>query len=142
MIKIQQDDFNIEDEVMKVISKNTKIGGVTTFIGYVRNINRKKEVQSIFLEVYKEMALKKLEEISLHASKKWGLLDTLIIHRYGKLLVNEKIVLVATFSTHRKDSFDSCNYIMDYLKKDAPFWKKEFYNDGNKWLENKLVGIN
>ena len=108
--------------------------GVTLF--------EKKEVQSIFLEVYKEMALKKLEEISLHASKKWGLLDTLIIHRYGKLLVNEKIVLVATFSTHRKDSFDSCNYIMDYLKKDAPFWKKEFYKDGNKWLANKLVGIN
>ncbi|MBS56758.1 MAG: molybdopterin biosynthesis protein MoeE [Rickettsiales bacterium] len=140
MIKIQLEDFNIEDEINKVISKNPKIGGVSTFIGYVRNINEKKAVKSIYLEVYKEMALKKLEEISLNASKKWDLLDTLIIHRYGKLIVNEKIVLVATFSIHRKNSFESCNYIMDYLKKDAPFWKKEIYDDGNNWLENKISG--
>ena len=66
--------------------------------------------------------------------KKWPLLDVLIIHRYGKLSVNDKIVLVATFAKHRKQSFDSCNYIMDYLKKDAPFWKKEFYNNKSEWM--------
>ena len=80
------------------------------------------------------MANKKLNQICNNAKKKWSLLDTLIIHRHGKIFVNEKIVLVATFSKHRKQSFDSCSYIMDYLKKDAPFWKKEFYNNKSEWL--------
>ena len=70
------------------------------------------------------------------ANLKWDLIDCLIIHRYGKLNVNSKIVLVSCFSEHRKDSFESCNFIMDYLKKDAPFWKNEFYSKKNKWLAN------
>ena len=80
------------------------------------------------------MALKYLNKIENKAIKKWDLIDVLIIHRFGELKVNEKIVLVATFSKHRKQSFDSCNYIMEYLKKDAPFWKKEFYKDKSEWL--------
>ena len=68
--------------------------------------------------------------------KKWSWIDTLIIHRYGKLNVNEKIVLVSCFSQHRKDSFNACEFIMDYLKKDAPFWKNEFYFKDDEWLEN------
>ena len=80
------------------------------------------------------MAYKSLEDICSKAQEKWDLIDTLIIHRFGKLSVNEKIVLVATFSNHRNDSFESCNYIMNYLKKDAPFWKKEYYEKGYKWL--------
>ena len=82
------------------------------------------------------MAYKQLEKIIHEANVKWKLVDSLIIHRYGKLNVNSKIVLVACFSKHRKDSFESCNYIMDYLKKDAPFWKNEFYVDKNEWLAN------
>ena len=82
------------------------------------------------------MAYKSLENISLKAQQKWNLIDSLIIHRFGKLHINEKIVLVTTFAQHRKDSFQACNFIMDYLKKDAPFWKKENYNEDFSWIEN------
>ena len=136
MIKIQEKNFNLEDEINLIKSQYSNIGAVSTFVGYVRNSNNQQKVISIDLEVYKDMAYKSLEMICLKAQKKWNLIDTLIIHRFGKLSVNEKIVLVATFSNHRNDSFESCNYIMNYLKKDAPFWKKEFYNDNYKWLEN------
>jgi len=136
MIKIQKEDFNLEDEINLIKSQYLNIGAVSTFIGYVRNLNNKQKVIGIDLEVYNDMAYKALEMICLKAQKKWNLIDTLIIHRFGKLSVNEKIVLVATFSNHRNDSFKACNYIMDYLKKEAPFWKKEFYNDNYRWLEN------
>ena len=136
MIKIQEKKFNLEDEINLIKSQYSNIGAVSTFVGYVRNSNNQQKVISIDLEVYKNMAYKSLEMICLKAQKKWNLIDTLIIHRFGKLSVNEKIVLVATFSNHRNDSFKACNYIMDYLKKDAPFWKKEFYNDNYRWLEN------
>ena len=136
MIKIQRKDFNIELEINSIIKKNPSIGAVSTFIGYVRNLNNKKNVQSIEIEVYKNMAEKELKKICLAAKKKWDIQEYLILHRYGKLNTNEKIVLVATFSMHRKESFEACNYIMDYLKKDAPFWKKENYNSNFKWLKN------
>ncbi len=82
------------------------------------------------------MAHKSLEKICLSAKKKWSLIDYLVIHRFGKLRVSEKIVLVATFSERRKNSAESCIYIMDYLKKNAPFWKKENYKNKSDWLVN------
>ena len=136
MIKIQKEDFNSEDEINKIKKLHSNIGAVTSFIGYVRNKNNNNKVQSINLEVYEDMAYKQFEKIIIEANKKWNLIDSLIIHRHGKLNVNNKIVLVASFSEHRKDSFESCNFIMDYLKKDAPFWKNEFYDKSNEWLEN------
>lgn len=136
MIKIQKKDFNIEKEINYIKSKHSKIGAISTFIGYVRNTNNRKKVTSINLEVYDKMAFKLLDDLSIKAKKKWRIIDSLIIHRYGKILVNQKIVLVATFSMHRSDSFKACNYIMNYLKKDAPFWKKEFYEKNYKWLKN------
>ena len=136
MIKIQEKDFNLDDEINQIKSHYSNIGAVSTFVGYVRNSNNQQKVIAIDLEVYKDMAYKALKMICLKAQKKWNLIDTLIIHRFGKLSVNEKIVLVATFSNHRNDSFKACNYIMNYLKKEAPFWKKEFYNDNYRWLEN------
>ena len=139
MIKIQKEDFNIDEEINFIKSKNLDVGAVSTFIGYVRNLNNQKKVKSINLEVYKDMAYNTLENISLKAFKKWHIIDILIIHRFGQLNINEKIVLVATFSIHRKDSIEACNFIMDYLKKEAPFWKKEFYNDNYNWLENSKL---
>ena len=136
MIKIQKEDFNVEEEISEIKKCYSNVGAVTTFIGYVRNNNNDTKVNSINLEVYEKMAYKQLENIIKEASLKWNLIDTLIIHRYGKLQVNNKIVLVASFSSHRKESFEACNYIMDYLKKDAPFWKKEFYDKKNEWLIN------
>jgi len=136
MIKIQKEDFNSEDEINQIKKLHSNIGAVTSFIGYVRNKNNNNKVQSINLEVYEDMAYKQFEKIIFDANKKWSLIDILIIHRHGQLNVNNKIVLVASFSEHRKDSFESCNFIMDYLKKDAPFWKNEFYYKNNEWLEN------
>ena len=134
MIKIQQENFNLEEEISAIKFKHTNVGAVSTFIGYVRNVNNNKKVTSIDLEVYRDMAINSLEKICTDAKKKWGLIDSLIIHRYGQLGINEKIVLVATFSMHRNDSIASCNYIIDFLKKDAPFWKKESYNKNFNWL--------
>ena len=134
MIKIQEQDFNLDYEITLIKSKNKNVGAISTFIGYVRDINNNKKVTSIDLEVYPEMAEKTLTTICNQAKKKWKLVDTLVIHRFGKLSINEKIVLVATFSINRQDSIAACNYIMDYLKKDAPFWKKEFYNKNYRWL--------
>ena len=136
MIKIQKKNFNVEDEIQSIKSLYSNIGAVTSFIGYVRDTNNNKNVKSINLEVYEEMAIKELKKIISNANKKWSLLDCLIIHRYGNLKVDEKIVLVASFSKHRIDSFESCNYIMNYLKKNAPIWKKENYIKESKWLEN------
>ena len=134
MIKIQQQDFDLEREISAIKFKHSNVGAVSTFIGYVRDINNNKEVTSIDLEVYQEMAFSSLEKIIEEAKKKWSLIDSLVIHRYGQLNISEKIVLVATFSMHRNDSIASCNYIIDFLKKDAPFWKKEFYNEKFNWL--------
>ena len=136
MIKIQKKNFNLEEEIDKIKNKHSDIGAQTSFVGYVRDLNNNKDVKYLNLEVYEEMAFRELSKIENNALKKWSLIDTLIIHRYGKLNVNEKIVLVSCFSQHRKDSFNACEFIMDYLKKDAPFWKNEFYYKDDEWLEN------
>ena len=136
MIKIQKENFQVDYEIEKIKSLSNEIGAVTNFIGYVRNINNNKKVKSIYVEVYEEMAIKSLKKICENAKNKWNLIDYLVIHRFGNLSINDKIVLVSTFSKHRKESFESCNFIMDYLKKEAPFWKKENYENESKWLKN------
>ena len=141
MIKIQKKDFNLEKEIAFIKSQHSNIGAVSTFVGYVRNINDKKNVTSINLDVYPEMAEKSLSEICSQANKNWKLIDILVIHRFGALNVNQKIVLVATFAIHRHDSMAACNYVMDYLKQDAPFWKKEYYDNEFKWLQNTTKTI-
>ena len=135
MIKIQKKDFDIDKEINLIKSLHTNIGATSIFIGYVRDINNKKKVTSINLEVYEKMASKSLLAITEKAKKKWSLIDSIVIHRYGSLKISEKIVLVATFSMHRKNSQLSCDYIMNFLKKDATFWKKEFYDKNNSsWI--------
>ena len=134
MIKIQKKDFNLDFEINLIKSKHSNIGAVSNFIGYVRDTNNNQEVKSIYLEVYEKMANKSLSEISEFAKKKWDLIDTLIIHRHGQLKLNEKIVLVSTFSMHRANSISACNYIMDFLKSEVPFWKKEYYDKDYSWL--------
>jgi len=136
MIKIQKKDFNLEKEIKNIKDNLSNVGAVSSFIGYVRDLNNNKDVKSIDLEVYNEMAIKELSKIKNFAIEKWSLTDCLIVHRYGKLDLGEKIVLVACFSEHRKNGMEACIHIMDYLKKDAPFWKKEFYFEGSSWLEN------
>ena len=117
MIKIQKKNFNLEEEIEKIKDKHSDIGALTSFVGYVRDLNNNKDVKYLNLEVYEEMAFKELSKIENKAIKNWDLIDVLIIHRYGKLHVNEKIVLVSCFSQHRKNSFHACEFVMDYLKK-------------------------
>ena len=136
MIKIQKKDFSVDNEIKILKDNYSNVGAVSSFIGYVRDLNNSKDVKYLELEVYKEMAIKELSNLREKGMQKWDLSDCLIIHRYGKLYVNEKIVLVCCFSEHRKNSFEACKYIMDFLKKDAPFWKKEFYTEGSDWLVN------
>ncbi len=138
MIKIQKKDFNLDKEIKNIKDNLSNVGAVSSFIGYVRDLNNNKDVKNIDLEVYNEMAVKELSKIKNTAVKKWNLADCLIIHRYGKLKVSEKIVLVACFSEHRNNGIEACKYIMDFLKKDAPFWKKEFYYEGSSWLKNTI----
>ena len=136
MIKIQKKDFFIEKEIKKYLICDLNIGAVNNFIGYVKKNNNSKKVRSIYLEVYPKMAKKELLKIINQAKKKWKIKKCLIIHRYGKLNIGDKIVMVGVSSKNRKDSFLACKYIMDFLKKDAPFWKKEFYNEESSWLQN------
>ena len=124
MVKIQKKDFDIEKEVQLIKNQYSNIGAVSLFIGYVRDFNNNMDVNLLEIEVYENMAKKELSKIRENAVRKWNLIDCLIIHRYGKLKVNDKIVLVASFSEHRKDSFNSNKYIMDYLKKMFHFGKK------------------
>ena len=134
MIKIQKKSFNIDKEITTIKNKHKDVGAVSIFIGYVRDINQNKKVKSIDLEVYSEMAYKYLDDLTYKVKKKWDLSDILIIHRFGKLKVNEKIVLVAVLSMHRESGIKACTYIMDYLKKKAPFWKKEEYPNKKNWI--------
>ena len=138
MIKIQKKDFSIEQEIQSIKHKYSDVGAVNTFIGYVRDLNNKKDVKFLELEVYETMAKKELSKILYNATKQWDLIDCLVIHRYGKLYVNDKIVLVACFSEHREDSYNACKYIMDFLKKNAPIWKKESYSEGSSWIKNTI----
>jgi len=136
MIKVQEEDFDVNLEIKKITSHNKNIGGVGSFIGIVRG-NDDENLKSMTLEHYPIMTEKMLEKINLKAKKRWKLIDSLIIHRYGKLYPGDQIVLVATFSQHRKDALESCEFLIDWLKTKAPFWKLEETSIGKNWVKEK-----
>ena len=136
MIKVQENDFDVNLEIKKITCQNKNIGGVGLFIGIVRDDDDKK-LKSMTLEHYPIMTEKMLEKINLEAKNRWKLIDSIIIHRYGKLYPGDQIVLVATFSQHRKDALEACEFLIDWLKTKAPFWKLEATNTGNKWVKEK-----
>lgn len=136
MIKVQENDFDINLEIKKITSHNKNIGGVGSFIGIVRG-NDDENLKSMTLEHYPIMTEKMLEKINLKAKKRWKLIDSLIIHRYGKLYPGDQIVLVATFSQHRKDALEACEFLIDWLKTKAPFWKLEETSIGKNWVKEK-----
>ena len=116
-----------------------KVGAMVNFIGLVRDVNDGDEVSTLTLEHYPEMTQKALAEIELEAKARWDVIDALIIHRVGTLQPLDQIVLVAVTSAHRGEAFKACEFIMDYLKTSAPFWKKEITNQGERWVEPKLT---
>ena len=135
MIKIQKKNFSLSEVNKKLLKKNS--GAIVTFIGIVRGEKKTKKIQSIYIECYLKMAEKKLEEVEMIANKKWKLNNCIIIHRYGKIKPGEKIVYIATSAEHRKNAFKSCEFIIDYLKTKAPFWKLEKINSKEMYVRLK-----
>ncbi len=114
------------------------VGAVVSFVGLVRDMNEGDAINTLTLEHYPEMTQKALEAIELEAKTRWNVVDALIIHRVGTLKPQDQIVLVAVSSAHRGEAFKACEFIMDYLKTSAPFWKKEATNQGERWVEAKV----
>ncbi len=135
IIKVQKNDFNLNSE-LKLLKSNCEEypGAISSFIGYVRRDKNQNSISSMTLEHYPGMTEKKLSDILKHANEKWPLLGTLIVHRYGKLKIGDQIVLVASASLHRKAAFESSEFIMDFLKTNAPFWKSEAIDKRTKWV--------
>ena len=133
-IVVQTEDFDLTTEVEFIKSSSPNVGAIVSFIGTVRDLNNESLV-SLTLEHYPEMTEKSLESIANKVRDKWELESITIIHRVGTLCIGDQIVLVITTSEHRQEAFDSCNFIMDYLKTDAPFWKKEISDKEEKWVE-------
>ena len=134
-VKIQTADFDVGAEIAALRRGNLKIGAVASFIGVVRDVNEGDTVAEMTLEHYPGMTEKAIEEIISQAQGRWNIYDALVIHRIGRLKPLDQIVLVVVTSAHRGDAFDACEFIMDYLKTRAPFWKKEQGGAGAKWVE-------
>jgi molybdopterin synthase catalytic subunit len=130
-ISVQTADFEAGSEI-RSISKNSSIGAVASFVGLVRDVQ-------MTLEHYPGMTERAIEKIVEEAKGRWQVMDCTVIHRYGALKPNDQIVLVAVASAHRGDAFAACEFIMDYLKTQAPFWKKEQTAEGTCWVEAKAA---
>ncbi|MGJ8690970.1 MAG: molybdopterin synthase catalytic subunit MoaE [Thalassotalea sp.] len=137
MISIQSADFNISEETDLLEQDNHQDGALVTFTGRVRNKNLGDEVLALHLEHYPGMTEKSLTTIIAQAKQRWPIGRIKVIHRIGTLTVGEQIVFVGVTSAHRQAAFDACEFIMDYLKVSAPFWKKEITTTGERWLDAK-----
>jgi molybdopterin synthase catalytic subunit len=135
MIRVQREDFDIGAEIERLTADNRRIGGVASFVGLVRDMADGEAIGAMTLEHYPGMTEKKLAEIEAEACKRWPLEASLVIHRYGRLEPGERIVLVVTASSHRLAALESCQFLIDWLKTKAPFWKLEETASGGKWVD-------
>ena len=135
MIRVQREDFDVGAELEGLAKGDHNIGGVASFIGVVRDRGGPDGVSALILEHYPGMTEKKLAEIEAEANRRWPLSASLIIHRYGRLEPGERIVLVATASPHREAALAACHFLIDWLKTEAPFWKSEETQQGERWVE-------
>jgi len=135
MIRVQTEDFNLQREYDR-LREQSSVGAVVTFTGLVRDFNQGEEVASLTLEHYPAMTEKSLSQIVLQAKQRWNILACTLIHRVGELKLSEQIVFVGIATVHRQEAFAACEYIMDYLKTQAPFWKKECNSQGTSyWVD-------
>ena len=134
-VRVQQQDFDCGAEIARLRGTDGRVGAVASFIGTVRDVNEGAGVATMTLEQYPGRTEKALEAICADARSRWDVLHTLVVHRYGELQPSDQIVLVAVTSAHRGEAFSACQYIMDYLKTEAPFWKKEKTPQGDRWVE-------
>lgn len=136
MIRLQAEDFDAGLEIKQLRQAKQNVGAVVSFVGQVRDINDGDGIASLTLEHYPGMTEKALEAIAAQAKARWDIVDVLIVHRVGQLSPSDQIVLVAVSSAHRGEAFKACEFVMDYLKTEAPFWKKEVMITGeSRWVE-------
>ena len=136
-VRIQTDDFDVAAELAALKPSNADVGAIVTFIGMVRDLNDGDIIKTLTLEHYPGMTEKSLSAIEQEAKSRWQINQSLIIHRFGTLKPSDQIVFVAVTSPHRAEAFSACEFIMDYLKTKAPFWKKEATSQGERWVEAK-----
>jgi len=137
MISIQHEDFDVGAEYNALIANDTSAGAVVTFVGRVRDLNLARNVLGLHLEHYPGMTEKSLQAIVDEAQSRWKILRCKIIHRVGDLHLGDNIVFVGVASAHREDAFSAADFLMDYLKTRAPFWKKELTDQGSVWVESQ-----
>ena len=137
MIRVQREDFDLGAELNALTRGNASIGGVTSFVGLVRDMGGGEPISGMTLEHYPGMTEQQLAEIEAEAHRRWKLDQVLIIHRYGALKPGDRIVLVAAASAHRDAAFEACRFLIDWLKTKAPFWKLEETATGPRWVESK-----
>jgi len=133
--RVQQEDFDVGRELEGMTRGRKDVGALASFVGLVRDANDGDAISGMTLEHYPGMTEKALEEICAQAHARWDLIDTLVIHRVGALAPGDRIVLVGVTSAHRGEAFAACEFIMDYLKTRAPFWKREDTPAGTRWVE-------
>jgi molybdopterin synthase catalytic subunit len=138
-VKVQKQDFDVGAEIQAMRLARKDIGAIASFIGQVRDLNEGDQVSAMTLEHYPGMTEKALEEIVAQAKQRWDIFDVLLIHRIGELKPTDQIVLVVVSGAHRGEAFAACQFIMDYLKTEAPFWKKERTATGDRWVEAKVT---
>lgn len=136
-VRVQREDFDIGAELDALTRGNVRIGGLTSFVGLVRDMAGGDAVAAMTLEHYPGMTERQLEAIEAEALRRWPLDATLIVHRFGRLEPGDRIVLVACASAHREAAFQACHFLIDWLKTRAPFWKREETPDGDRWVEAK-----
>ncbi|MGI9046726.1 MAG: molybdopterin synthase catalytic subunit MoaE [Burkholderiales bacterium] len=134
-VRIQTEDFATGEEIARLRAGNPKIGAIAAFVGLVRDVNEGDAVRELTLEHYPEMTGKALSAILDEAKQRWEVIDATIVHRIGSLKPTDQIVLVIVASSHRGDAFAACEFLMDFLKTHAPFWKKEQTGQGARWVE-------
>lgn len=137
-VRVQTADFDVSRELAALRAGNARVGAVAAFIGTVRDINDAASVATMTLEHYPGMTEKALAEIVAEAKARWDIFDALVIHRIGELKPTDQIVLVGVTSAHRGEAFAACEFLMDYLKTRAPFWKKEVTAEGARWVDARV----
>jgi molybdopterin synthase catalytic subunit len=134
-VRIQTHDFDLNADIAQLHAGNLKVGAVVTFVGTVRDFAGTTAVSDMLLEHYPGMTEKVIDTIVAQAETRWNIVDALVVHRVGRLQPGDRIVLVAVTAMHRGDAFSACEFIIDYLKTQAPFWKKEQTPEGSRWVD-------
>ena len=138
-VRVQPGDFDVGVEMAAMRRGNRKIGAIASFVGVVRDLNEGADVAEMTLEHYPGMTEKALEKMVAEARARWDIYDALVVHRVGTLKPSDQIVLVVVASAHRGEAFQACEFLMDYLKTRAPFWKKEKTPEGVRWVDARTA---